>query len=150
MKAIIRSVRDPRVIVSVDTVINKQNVAVLDKIMELAISVGVTEFDLLHVIPQAAAFENRDELFYDPMEYLPVLRKVFELTRHPRFVIWTNRFPVPFLEDLEDLIQDPHKMLDEVNGRRFHVRKYLDVGEPLNCREPERCTHCFILSLIHI
>jgi len=144
IKSIIRSVRDPRVIVSVDTVINKQNVAVLDKIMELAISCGVTEFDLLHVIPQAAAFENRDELFYDPMEYLPVLRKVFELTRHPRFVIWTNRFPVPFLEDLEDLIQDPHKMLDEVNGRRFHVRKYLDVGEPLNCREPERCTHCFI------
>lgn len=144
MKSIIRSVRDPRVIVSVDTVINKQNVAVLDKIMELAISVGVTEFDLLHVIPQAAAFENRDELFYDPADYLPVLRKVFELTRHPRFVIWTNRFPVPFLEDLEDLIQDPHKMLDEVNGRRFHVRKYLDVGEPLNCREPERCTHCFI------
>ena len=144
MKSIIRSVRDPRVIVSVDTVINKQNVAVLDKIMSLAISVGVTEFDLLHVIPQAAAFENRDELFYDPMEHLPVLRRVFELTRHPKFVIWTNRFPVPFLEDLEDLIQDPHKMLDEVNGRRFHVRKYLDVGEPLNCREPERCKHCFI------
>ncbi len=144
VKSIIRSVRDPRMITSVDTVINKQNVAVLDKIMELAISIGVTEFDLLHVIPQAAAYENRDELFYDPAEHLPVLRKVFELTRHPRFVIWTNRFPVPFLEDLEDLIQDPHKMLDEVNGRRFHVRKYLDVGEPLTCREPDRCVHCFI------
>ena len=35
-------------------------------------------------------------------------------------------------------------MLDEVNGRRFHVRKYLDRGEPLNCREKERCEHCFI------
>ena len=46
MKALIRSVRDRRMITNVDVVINKQNVGVLDKIVELAISVGVTEFDL--------------------------------------------------------------------------------------------------------
>ena len=146
MKAIIRSTRDRRLITNVDVVINKQNVAVLDKIVELAISVGVTEFDLLHVIPQAAAYDNRDELFYDVREHLPVLHKVFKLNRHPRFCIWTNRFPVSYLEGLEDLIQDPHKMLDEVNGRRFQVRRYLDEGKPLDCRQPERCKHCFIES----
>jgi pyruvate-formate lyase-activating enzyme len=139
-----RSAHDPRVICNVDIVINKQNVEVLDKIVELAISLGVTEFDLLHVIPQAAAFTNRDELFYDPADHLEVLHKVFRLNRHPGFVIWTNRFPVPFLEGLEDLIQDPHKMLDEVYGRRFQVRRYLDVGTALDCRQPERCVHCFI------
>ena len=144
MKALIRSVRDRRMITSVDVVINKQNVGVLDKIVELAISVGVTEFDLLHVIPQSNAFRNREEMFYDVREYLPILQKVFKLNRHPRFYIWTNRFPVSYLEDLEDLIQDPHKMLDEVNGRRFQVRRYLDEGKPLDCREPERCQHCFI------
>jgi MoaA/NifB/PqqE/SkfB family radical SAM enzyme len=143
-KAIHRAARDPRVIASIDVVINKQNVGVLDKIVELGIKLGITEYDLLHVIPQSAGYENRDELFYNPREYLPVLRKVFGLNRHPRFVIWTNRFPVAFLEGMEDLIQDPHKMLDEINGRRFHVRKYLDTGEPLNCREPDRCVHCFI------
>ena len=73
-----------------------------------------------------------------------MLRKVFRLNRHPGFVIWTNRFPVSFLEGMEDLIQDPHKMLDEVNGRRFQIRRYLDLGEPLDCREPDRCRHCFI------
>ncbi|MGB0641171.1 MAG: hypothetical protein ACPGTU_17680, partial [Myxococcota bacterium] len=62
----------------------------------------------------------------------------------PRFYIWTNRFPVSYLEGLEDLIQDPHKMLDEVNGRRFQVRRYLDDGNQLDCREPDRCKHCFI------
>ena len=144
MKALIRSVRDRRMITSVDVVINKQNVGILDKTVELAISVGVTEFDLLHVIPQSNAFRNRDEMFYDVREYLPILQKVFKLNRHPRFYIWTNRFPVSYLEDLEDLIQDPHKMLDEVNGRRFQVRRYLDEGKPLDCREPERCQHCFI------
>ncbi len=144
VKAIRRAARDPRMICSVDVVINKQNVGVLDKIVQLAISLGVTEFDLLHVIPQSAGFENRDQLFYNPRRYLPVLQKVFRLNRHPRFVVWTNRFPVAFLEGMEDLIQDPHKMLDEINGRRFHVRKYIDMGEPLNCRQPERCVHCFI------
>ena len=116
----------------------------LDKIVELGISLGVTEYDLLHVIPQAAAFENREQLFYDPKEHLDVLHKVFRLNQHPRFVIWTNRFPVAFLEGLEDLIQDPHKMLDEVNGRRFQVRNYIDTGKPLDCRTEERCTHCFV------
>jgi len=144
MKALIRSVRDRRMITSVDVVINKQNVGVLDKIVELAISVGVTEFDLLHVIPQSNAYRNRDEMFYDVREYLPILQKVFRLNRHPRFYIWTNRFPVSYLEGLEDLIQDPHKMLDEVNGRRFQVRRYIDEGKALDCREPERCQHCFI------
>ena len=144
MKGMIRAIRDRKIIVNVDVVINKQNVAVIDKIVELAMSVGVTEFDLLHVIPQAAAFENRDLLFYDVREHLETLQKVFRLNRHPRFVIWTNRFPVSFLEGLEDLIQDPHKMLDEVNGRRFQVRRYLDTGAALDCRQPERCVHCFI------
>ena len=83
-------------------------------------------------------------MFYDVREYLPILQKVFRLNRHPRFYIWTNRFPVSYLEDLEDLIQDPHKMLDEVNGRRFQVRRYLDEGKALDCRDPERCQHCFI------
>ena len=145
MKGMIRALRDPAgPIVNVDVVINKQNVPVLDKIVELAISVGVTEFDLLHVIPQANAYDNRDEMFYDVKDHLPVLHKVFALNRHPRFCIWTNRFPVEFLEGMEDLVQDPHKMLDEVNGRRFMVRNYLDTGRALDCRQPERCVHCFI------
>jgi pyruvate-formate lyase-activating enzyme len=144
VKGIARAVRDPRVIANVDIVINKQNVAVLDKIVELAIGLGVTEFDLLHVIPQAAAYEHRDQLFYDPREHIEVLHKVFRLNRHPGFVVWTNRFPIAWLEGLEDLVQDPHKMLDEINGRRFQLRRYLDEGVPLDCRQPERCVHCFI------
>jgi pyruvate-formate lyase-activating enzyme len=144
-KSILRSLRHPmRPIVNVDIVINKQNVGVLDKIVEFAIRLGVTEFDLLHVIPQADAFKNREDMFYDVRDHMEVLHKVFRLNRHPRFVIWTNRFPVEYLEGLEDLIQDPHKMLDEVNGRRFQVRNYLDQGEPLACRDAERCPLCFI------
>ncbi|MGH7291297.1 MAG: hypothetical protein ACREJT_08810, partial [Myxococcota bacterium] len=116
----------------------------IDQIVDLCLSVGVREYDLLHVIPQGLAFENREDLFYDPVEHLPRLQKVFKLNHHPGVVIWTNRFPVEFLEGLEDLIQDPHKMLDEVNGRRFQVRRYLDEGVPLECRDQRRCQYCFI------
>lgn len=144
MKSMMRALRDGRVIVNVDICINKQNVAHIDQIVDLCLSVGVREFDLLHVIPHGLAFHNRDELFYDPVEHLPRLHKVFRLNRHPNVVVWTNRFPVEFLEGLEDLIQDPHKMLDEVNGRRFQVRRYLDEGVPLECRQKERCQHCFV------
>jgi molybdenum cofactor biosynthesis enzyme MoaA len=144
MKGMMRALRDERVIVNVDVCINKQNVPYIDQIVELCLQVGVREFDLLHVIPQGLAFQNRDDLFYDPVEHLPRLQKVFRLNRHPSVVVWTNRFPVEFLEGLEDLIQDPHKMLDEVNGRRFQVRRYLDEGVPLECRQKERCEHCFI------
>ena len=144
MRGMVRAIREGRIIVNVDVCINKQNVPYIDQIVDLCLSVGVREFDLLHVIPQGLAFENRNELFYDPVEHLPRLQKVFRLNRHPNVVIWTNRFPVEFLEGLEDLIQDPHKMLDEVNGRRFQVRRYLDEGVPLECRDKERCQYCFI------
>jgi molybdenum cofactor biosynthesis enzyme MoaA len=144
MKGMMRAIREGRIIVNVDVCINKQNVPYIDQIVDLCLSVGVREFDLLHVIPQGSAFENRKDLFYDPVEHLPRLQKVFRLNRHPNVVIWTNRFPVEFLEGLEDLIQDPHKMLDEVNGRRFQVRRYLDEGVPLECRDKERCQYCFI------
>jgi MoaA/NifB/PqqE/SkfB family radical SAM enzyme len=145
MKSMARAIRDPRgPIVNVDICINKENVDVIDKIVEVAISVGCTEFDLLHVIPQANAYDNRERMFYDVKDHMQSLHKVFRLNQHPRFVVWTNRFPVPFLEGMEDLIQDPHKLLDEVNGRRFMVRNYLDTGRKLDCREAERCVHCFI------
>ncbi len=144
MKGMMRALRENRIIVNVDVCINKQNVPYIDQIVDLCLRVGVREFDLLHVIPQGLAFQNRHDLFYDPIEHLPKLQKVFGLNRHPGVVIWTNRFPVDFLEGLEDLIQDPHKMLDEVNGRRYQVRRYLDEGVPLECRDIERCQYCFI------
>jgi molybdenum cofactor biosynthesis enzyme MoaA len=144
MKGMVRALREDRIVVNVDVCINKQNVPYIDRIVDLCLQVGVREFDLLHVIPQGLAFQNRHDLFYDPVEHLPRLQKVFRLNRHPNVVVWTNRFPVEFLEGLEDLIQDPHKMLDEVNGRRFQVRRYLDEGTPLECRDKERCQYCFI------
>jgi hypothetical protein len=60
--------------------------------------------------------------------------------------LWTNRFPAPHLEGYEELIQDPHKLVDEVRGRVEHVEALLRRGTPLPCRG-DRCCHCFLSSL---
>lgn len=147
VKAIARAARDPRMVCNIDVVLCRPNVGVLDRILELGISLGVTEFDLLHVIPQGRAWEHRDELLYDPAEKLEALHRVLRLARHPGYVVWTNRLPARYLEGLEELIQDPHKLLDEVRGRRRQLRRYLDRGTPLDCRDPARCVHCFLEPL---
>lgn len=144
LRAMMRAVRDGRVIVNVDVVINKQNVEHLEKIVALCAQLGVREYDLLHVIPQGEAFEHRDLLFYDVDAHAESLKRVFRLAKNPAFHVWTNRFPLAHLEDMEELIQDPHKMLDEVGGRRMQFRRYLDEGKAIDCRHPERCPHCFI------
>lgn len=144
MKAMIRARRSGRVVVNVDVCINRENVRHLEAIVALCARVGVKEFDLLHIIPQGVAFDHRDTLFYDVDAHAEDLRKVFRLARRPDFHIWTNRFPLSHLEDMEELIQDPHKMLDEVGGRRVQFRRYLDTGAPIDCRDAQRCPHCFI------
>ena len=49
------------------------------------------------------------------------------------------------LEGREGLIQDPHKLHDEVRGRRELFDPVLDGG-PMRCAG-ERCGHCFIREL---
>lgn len=137
-----------RFIVNVDVVINKRNVRHLPEMLETFISWGVREFDLLHVIPFGNAWtEAREHLFYDLEENLPYLQKAFAFARRPDIHVWLNRFPPPYTEGFEDLIQDPYKLNDEVRGRREEFDRYLSLGEKLSCREPDRCNVCYLQSL---
>jgi MoaA/NifB/PqqE/SkfB family radical SAM enzyme len=136
-------------IVNIDVVINKQNVKHLPAMLDKFINEwGVKEFDLLHIIPFGNAWtEARHHLFYDLEDAFPSLQKAFEFARRPDVHIWLNRFPPPYTENFEDLIQDPYKMNDEVRGRREEYDKYLSVGKKLSCREPDRCHHCYMQNL---
>src|SRR5262249_30170969 len=135
-------------IVNVDIVINKQNVRHLPEMLELFISWGVKEFDLLHIIPFGNAWsEARDPLFYDLDDNLTHLQKAFAYARRPDVHIWLNRFPPPYTEGFEDLIQDPYKLNDEVRGRREEFDRYLSLGQKLMCREPDRCKYCYLQNL---
>jgi MoaA/NifB/PqqE/SkfB family radical SAM enzyme len=137
-----------RFIVNVDIVINKQNVRVLPEMLETFIGWGVKEFDLLHVIPFGNAWtEAREHLFYDLDGNLEHLQRAFAYSRRPDVHIWLNRFPPPYTEGFEELIQDPYKLNDEVRGRREEYDRYLALGQKLSCREPDRCKVCYLEGL---
>ena len=137
-----------RFIVNVDIVINKQNVRHLPEMLETFIGWGVKEFDLLHIIPFGNAWTDaREHLFYDLEGNLEHLQRAFAYARRPDIHIWLNRFPPPYTEGFEDLIQDPYKLNDEVRGRREEFDRYLAFGEKLQCREPDRCKVCYLQNL---
>lgn len=143
-----RALDDGRPIVNVDIVINRGNVKVLPEMLETFYGWGVREFDLLQVVPFGRAFtDGRDILFYDLEEAAPYLRRALAFSERPDVHVWLNRFPPPHLEGYEHLIQDPYKLNDEVRGRAPELERQLELGEPLDCREPGRCRYCYLEQL---
>jgi MoaA/NifB/PqqE/SkfB family radical SAM enzyme len=136
---------DGRVIINIDVCVNRGNVKTLPDLLEKFTTMGVKEYDLLHVIPFGRAYtEGKETLFYDLEEMRPYLLAAFEYSKRPDMHIWLNRFPVKHLEGFENLIQDPYKLNDEVRGRKEEYELLLDAGVPLDCRAPHRCSHCYL------
>ena len=134
-----------RIVVNVDVVINGLNYRHLDDILRFYQRLGVHEFDLLQIVPFGRAWkpEWREKLFYDLDEARDTLNRAFRNALKPGNFIWTNRFPVPYLEGVEELIQDPHKLHDELRGRRDEFEKLITSEKELECRD-ERCRFCFV------
>ncbi|NTW27398.1 MAG: radical SAM protein [Candidatus Moranbacteria bacterium] len=130
-------------IVSVDIVINKINYKKLKETLQFYIKLGVSEFDLLYPVPFGSAWENRDELFFDPEKAQKYLQEAFALSKNKNLFIWTNRMPAQFLEGSEDLIQNPVKLHDEVRGMLPELMAHVKNGRQMGCKG-ERCQHCFM------
>lgn len=139
---------DGRVVVNVDVCLNRANVPHLRELLDGLVALGVREIDLLHIIPFGDAYRwGKDTLFYDIDEAWEPLRYALELSLRPDLHIWFNRFPPPFLEGWEHLIQDPHKLLDEVRGRLDEYEWWIRRRWPLLCRKPDRCEKCYLQPL---
>jgi len=130
-------------IVSIDIVINKLNLKTLRKTIEFFIKFGVTEFDLLHLIPFGNAWKNKEKIFYTPPEAKKYLKKVFELDKNENLFLWTNRMPSIYLEGYEQLIQHPFKLIDEIKNREKGFKNYLKNSQFLFCYG-KRCQYCFL------
>jgi MoaA/NifB/PqqE/SkfB family radical SAM enzyme len=141
LRGLLNALRYPNLIVNIDVVINKLNYRHLFDILSFFISLGVSEFDLLQVMPFGRAWENRDKVFYDIEKALPYLRRAFALSENPHLFIWTNRFPPRYLEGFEDLIQHPIKIIDEVRGREQIFKSFLEKETLMSCYG-ERCQYC--------
>ncbi|MEZ4399498.1 MAG: radical SAM protein [Kofleriaceae bacterium] len=139
---------DGRPIVNIDVCVNRGNVRQLPALIETFVAKGVREYDLLHVIPFGRAYtDGKEVLFYDLAEMQPYLQQAFAWARKPDMHIWLNRFPPAHCEGFEDLIQDPYKFNDEVRGRQEEYELLLERGQPLHCRAPEQCRHCYLEPL---
>jgi hypothetical protein len=131
-------------VVSVDVVVNKINVRHLRELLLFYIGLGVREFDLLYLIPFGRGWgEHRDELYFDPATEREHIAAALALARRPDLHVWTNRWPAPLLEGTEELIQDPHKIQDEVRGGFENFTNYLEQGTGPDC-VGDRCEYCFI------
>ncbi|MDD4907709.1 MAG: radical SAM protein [Candidatus Omnitrophica bacterium] len=136
-------------IVNIDIVINKINYKYLEDIIRYYINLGVSEFDLLQLVPFGAGWKNRARVFYDPSRNLTYLHRAFALQQEfPWIYLWTNRLPAVYLEGFEELIQHPFKLKDEIRGRRDMLEDYLNNGVMMNCYGV-RCRHCFLKDLCH-
>lgn len=143
IKALENSLKMPGLIVNIDIVINKINYRFLADIINFFADLGISEFDLLQIVPFGAAWENKEKLFYKISKALPYLQRAFSLAKKRNLFIWTNRFPTFFLEGFEDLIQPPNKLYDEIKGRKDIFRNFIRTGKEMICRS-ERCQYCFL------
>jgi len=136
-------------VVSVDIVLNRLNIRRLPDIMRFYLKEGVREFDLLQIVPFGRAYDashpEGGPLIYDPSEEVHYLHQALKIADRPDVVLWTNRLEPSCLEGFERLIQDPHKISDEVRGRKESLMRYVR-GHELECRSPARCRLCFLKS----
>lgn len=140
------ALEDGRPIVNIDVCLNRGNIKKLPELLDRFIAMGVGEFDLLHLIPFGYAWDekHRDTLVYDIDEAMPHIQEALAYSERDDIHIWFNRFPPPYLENYEHLIQDPYKLNDEVRGRYEEYELWTTRGMPLSCREKVRCDRCYL------
>jgi MoaA/NifB/PqqE/SkfB family radical SAM enzyme len=140
----LRNAQAENFIVSVDIVVSRINYKNLAATLEFFIKHGVSEFDLLYLIPFGGAWENRKALFFSPKEGRECIGKALALAKkNKNLFIWTNRWPAAYLEGFEELIQNPVKLRDEVRGMERGFENFLEHGRPLFCFG-SRCGYCFL------
>lgn len=105
----------PEIIINIDIVVNKVNVAFLPDIVKYFMRFWIYEYDILQIIPFWRWFEKyKEQLFYNISDYHEKLTETWELSSNNDMYMWTNRFPAEAFEWYEDLIQDPRKIKSEV------------------------------------
>lgn len=129
-------------IISVDIVINKINYKKLKETLQFFIALGVTEFDLLHLVPFGRAWRDKNKLFLSLPKAKKYLDRAFALSENKDLCIWTNRMPAIFLENYEHLIQDPIKLNGEIESMEKLLKNYVEDDVMMDCFG-ERCSYCF-------
>jgi len=130
----------PNLIVNADTVITSKNYRHLRDIFFLLYHLGVREINFMSLVLNGNAYNNRSELIYDLKEVTPYVKEVIDLAKENNVVFWLSRYPPEYLEEYEEFVEDPHKMVDDVKGMWRNVFANSDVP---HCKGV-RCDYCGI------
>jgi pyruvate-formate lyase-activating enzyme len=140
----LRAALAAELVVSVDVVLTRRNLADVPALIRRTLEAGVREYDLLWLTPFGAADEHLPRpgrMFLGPAD-APALHRVFDVARAGGAVVWTNRVPIAWLEGYEELAQSPAKLEDELRGRRPLLDRLVHDGGSLACRDRLRCARC--------
>jgi len=137
----IKNALELHLIVNADIVLNKQNYKFFPQIMGFLLGLGIREFDILHPVPFGNAWKNKEMIYYDIKRALPYIHDGFNLAEKKDAILWTNRFPAKYLVGFEHLIQDSHKLSDEIEGRKILFQSCLETNNNFPCYGG-RCALC--------
>ena len=138
-----KSLFNKEIIINTDIVLNKKNIDQFPEIIKFLINLGIKEIDVLQVIPFGHAWTNKGIMLYNIEEKIDTIKKGFDIAIQNKVVLWTNRFPPEFLKGYEHLIQDPSKIIDELEQRKQYFEQLLEKDETPPCFN-KRCRYCFL------
>lgn len=136
----------PETIINCDIIICKPNVGYAYKIVQLLKRLQVFEYDILQIVPQALAWENRGDLLFDDIyNHKESLHKLWKESEDKRVHMRANRVFPWLLEWFEDMIQSPEKMSDEVlNEAKKEWERVFKKRKLPECRDEIRCANCYM------
>ena len=141
----VKNVQKHDVIINTDTCITKINYRMLPEIIRFIVEVvGITEVNLMNMVPEGNAWKYRNMILYDPKLVAPYIKKVIDYCIARDVVLWLSRVPPEVLEGYEEFIEDPYKLVDEVRGRLPMLK---DTVRP-KCKG-EKCRFCNISRICH-
>ena len=149
LKGIKNLINTKKCIINIDIVINKLNLKYLYNIIDFFSKFGIYEYDLLRLVPFGRAYKNRKDLLCDENEFQYHIKKILKNYKEKKFFLWTNRIPPSLLEDNEEFIQDPHKLYDEILGRKDTFKTYYNKNK-MWCYSKDRCNTCFIKNFCEL
>jgi len=130
-----------KMIVNTDTCITKANYRDLPKTIRFIVEkVGITEVNLMSMVPQGNAWKYKDDIMCDHKDAAEHVHEVIDYCIEKDVVLWLSRFPAEYLEGYENFIYDSYKIVDDIRGCSEGVFRNKTKPECLG----EKCRYCGI------
>ena len=134
---------DSKMIINTDTCVTQKNYIYMPKIIKYIVDVlKINEVNLMTMVPQGKAWEHKEHIMCNYEDIAPFVRKVIDFCVKKKVVLWLSRFPAEYLEEYEDFIEDPYKLVDDIEGSLEHLK---DTKTP-TCMG-ERCDYCCVIKI---